>query len=223
MWYDYLVTLISESIQKFPKSHFLYILNAYIYFYKKENIFKALIEIQKMQQLKKQFQLDFFICRFKAACEKTLIERERNVEHKIQIDVKAALNFEQLIKKFQSSIKSATQFHIDFWNLLLQTDNLNLKYLQTSGIKTRRMVQSVKQIFADVHKINSNNVQAITMYAYFLLEVANEDDAEVRTHDPRLPRSSPAPRRSPLRSPAPPRSPLRPPPAAASWLTDPAR
>jgi hypothetical protein len=65
IWFTWAKNILSDGLEKFPKSTRLHLLNAYIHQEKLNNKFKALYEMMITDENKPQIQEEFSIFRYK--------------------------------------------------------------------------------------------------------------------------------------------------------------
>ena len=92
-WYLLIKSIISDSLDRFPKCPRLHLLNAYIHHEKLKNKFKALFELLITEENKPNLQEEFSIYRYKNLIEEEMIENDlRNSENK-GVDVNVIVQF----------------------------------------------------------------------------------------------------------------------------------
>lgn len=88
------------------------------------------------------------------------------------VDVNRFLQFELLLSEEQELIEESARRHAEFWELL-KSESLTIRSLYTQGLTINRLFEKTKTTYEQLLSINSNNIEAMVLYANYLKVIVN--------------------------------------------------
>jgi hypothetical protein len=75
---------------------------------------------------------------------------------------------------FLQRIQTSVNFHLEFWNKLLE-ETPDVQKLLLLGSKITNTVEKVSEEFTKLEEMNPNHIKCLQSYGYFLKEIVNND------------------------------------------------
>ncbi|KAL4450352.1 hypothetical protein ABPG74_009058 [Tetrahymena malaccensis] len=192
-WYQFVRSILEDSLEKFVKSSRLHLLHAYIQHEKLKNKFKALFELMIAREHKPNIQEEFSIFRFANQIEDEIKDSDEKTGDTRNVDVNKIVLFQKRFIEFQEIIDRSVQLHLDFWRELLE-ENPEIQKIESMGSKITSTVEQVnlylqnlsiilifnyfvqvKDQFQKLRDIYSNHIKCLEIYGYFLKDIVNDD------------------------------------------------
>jgi ABC-type transport system involved in cytochrome c biogenesis permease subunit len=180
LWYTWIKHIISDVLERFPKSTRLHMLYAYVQREKLHNKFKALYEMMITEENKPNMEEEFSIFSYKNVIEEEMIENDaRNSESK-GVDVNVIVDFQNKFVDFQAAVENDVDLHLEFWRELLE-NNPDIQKLQSLGAKITHSFEQTSGEFKKLNDINPNHIKMLQIYGNYLKDIVNDDVEGQRT------------------------------------------
>ncbi|KAL4478284.1 hypothetical protein ABPG72_016596 [Tetrahymena utriculariae] len=173
-WYQFVRSILEDSLEKFVKSSRLHLLHAFVQHEKLKNKFKALFELMIAREHKPNIQEEFSIFRFANLIEDEIKDSDEKTGDTRNVDVNKIVLFQKRFIEFQEIIDKSVQLHLDFWRELLE-ENPEIQKIESMGSKITSTVEQVKDQFQKLRDIYSNHIKCLEIYGYFLKDIVNDD------------------------------------------------
>jgi len=180
LWYTWIKHLISDALDRIPKSTRLHMLYAYVQREKLHNKFKALYEMMITEENKPNMEEEFSIFSYKNVIEEEMIENDaRNSESK-GVDVNVLVDFQNKFVDFQNAVENDVDLHLEFWRELLE-NNPDIQKLQSLGAKITHSNEQTSNEFKKLNDINPNHIKMLQIYGNYLKDIVNDEVEGQRT------------------------------------------
>ena len=180
LWYTWIKHLISDALERIPKSTRLHMLYAYVQREKLHNKFKALYEMMITEENKPNMEEEFSIFSYKNVIEEEMIENDaRNSESK-GVDVNVLVDFQNKFVDFQAAVENDVDLHLEFWRELLE-NNPDIQKLQSLGAKITHSFEQTSGEFKKLNDINPNHIKMLQIYGNYLKDIVNDEVEGQRT------------------------------------------
>ena len=165
------------SMTKFPNSINLKIdYSNFLYFHKKQR-FKALSEIEEIennQNFRQNLSLESEFLIFKTKkiiLDEQYINKDRTFEFSLN---DTAIAYESHYKQCQSAILLVSKLFLDFWAMLSNTKiTPDINKLNSTGEKINDCLNNINEHWNRMQHYNPNNPRALKMYSSFISQILN--------------------------------------------------
>lgn len=177
--YQHIETLFANSIMKFPTSSLLRTSFAFFLLVKLNKKNRALVELANAEKYTTSLQDQFKIYKYQTMilnfeCLSTIDMTE---------EVKNNLEYKKKYNSFKNSIRKVSLLYIDFWAILLLSDQDNkdnLEKLNDIGKSITQAVAEINEQFEMLQKMKYNDKDTIICYSDFLMNVINDKDKGIQ-------------------------------------------
>lgn len=157
------------GIKKYPTCTRLRLSFAFFQLERLKNKNKAYEELTYAQKTDPTFEEEFIIYRFK----KIIRENLENAGEDNTTDLIELIRFDNHISLCEEAMLQVARLHKEFWTQLKE-ETPELKKLNTLGSRITKTVNTVRENYAEISKINSSVPEVLHCYAVYLILVANE-------------------------------------------------
>ncbi len=126
------------------------------------------------EEQKPNIQEEFGIFRYKQLIEDELIENDTRGIQESKSDINNMVIFQKKLVNFLQRIQTSVNFHLEFWNKLLE-ETPDVQKLLLLGSKITNTVEKVSEEFTKLEEMNPNHIKCLQSYGYFLKEIVNND------------------------------------------------
>lgn len=173
-WYLFVKIMLSEALDRLPKSRGLHMLYSHIQHEKLTNKYKALTELMIIETYKPGLQEEFLLYRYAHIIEEEMIEEDtRNSESK-GMDINTMVLYQNKFIEFVNDIEKSVEFHLEFWRELLE-ELPDIKKLQNLGTRLTNQAESSTLKYQQLMAINPNNIKTLQVYGNFLKDIVNDE------------------------------------------------
>ena len=164
---------MKESIERFPKSSKLFLINGFMQFEQMENRYLAFFELSKAVMARPDIYDSFTIYMYNYVFEDKIIEIDAiPTEGRKNIDVGKVIAFQDGLVDFIKLVDACVQLHVEFWNELSEKAP-DITKLQSLGSFITREIEICAEKFEVLQSVNDKNIKLMRVYGYFLQIIAN--------------------------------------------------
>lgn len=173
-WYMWTESVISDLLERFPKSARLRIINACLQREKLDNKFKALTEMMLTKWIKPNVEQKFSMYRYKKLIEEELVEDDIRMSENKGLDVNMIVNHQAIFDAFQAALKNGMELKLNIWREMLE-DNPSSSKLQSLGFMIHHAIGEIRRLYKKLSDINPNHIRTLESYGHFLKDIVNDD------------------------------------------------
>lgn len=181
-WYHFTLCLVKQSLVKFENSQKLHLLIANILKQRLNNKFSSLYNLARCDRLGSDFIYRLQVEHNKLNIQYEMYEDDERHNEKKSVNINKFFEFNNLVVKFEERIERCVNDHIEFWKELIEP-TIDVKKLEQYGSIIISQKEKTKELFDEMNLLNPNNCHVLTIYGYFLMNVANDESQYLKILD----------------------------------------
>ena len=172
LWYQWVKTLITQGIEKFPKSVRLKILSSNLKREKLHAQFQALFDLSSISTNKWTIDQEYAVFKGQDIIEQQMIAQDKLKSEERGVDFNKVINFHKNIDVLETLLTEATENYLCFWTELLEAMP-RMGILVRYGASIIAILDKISKKYRQLTKVNPYNNELIKMYGGFQKEVVN--------------------------------------------------
>ena len=169
--------LFIQGTTKFPTCTPLRLTYSFFLKERMNNRTLAINELLAVEKCRPPFDEQFIMYRYKKIIEDEMTELQSdNQSGTGALDVISMIAFDNYLRQLKESIEKAALFHMEFWLEVLEAEP-DLGKLDNTGTKIHAAIAAVEECWEKLQKISQNAPKALKIYADFLREILNDEEA----------------------------------------------
>lgn len=166
--------MYKKAIKKFPDNLMLRISYSNFLYEKLHQKHKCLEEINSIEKSDLNFEETFIIFHYKKVINEQIEASDGAV------DFVSALAFKRSLSIFKNSIGKVSQYYVEFWNLLFESDEENHKEnfekMSSIGNEIENLIESIHSSFKSIEKTDIIEGSTLKLYCDFLVDILHDKE-----------------------------------------------
>ena len=137
----------------------------------------AISELLAVEKCRPPFDEQFVMFRYRKIIEDEMTEVQTdNQSGTGALDVISMIAFDNYLRQLKESVERGALLHMEFWLEVLEAEP-DLGKLDNTGTKIHVAISAVEECWSKLQKISQNAPKALKIYADFLREILNDEEA----------------------------------------------